>query len=300
MSNSEPDWALYRSFLAVIRQGSLSGAASALRMTQPTLGRHIDALEEALGTPLFTRSRMGLAPTDAALELLPHAQTMAAAAQALMRTASGEADEARGTVRLTTSEIMGAEVLPPIIARFRELHPKIEIELNLDDQQQNLLRRDADIALRMARPVQEALIVTHVGNARVNLYAHRAYLDRHPLPGTIHEIGDHSVIGYDENSRAIDMVRQAGINVTPQTFAVRSDSELAQLALLRAGAGIGGCQAGIAKRDPNLLPVFHDTFEFIMEMWLAYHEGLRTSRRVRLLCDHLAGELRTYATANKP
>lgn len=300
MEKLEPDWAHYRSFLSVIREGSLSAAATALKLTQPTLGRHIDGLESSLGTPLFTRSRMGLAPTDAALELLPHVETMEAAAAALLRTSSGEATEERGTVRLTTSEIMGAEVLPAMLAQFREAHPHIEIELNLDDRQQDLLRRDADIALRMTRPTQGALVAKHVGNARVNLYAHKAYLKKHPLPASLREIAGSSVIGYDDNSRIIDLIRVGKLDVPPSTFTLRSDSELAQLALLRAGAGIGGSQAGIARRDPNLLPVFHDEFEFTMEMWLAYHEDLKSSRRVRLLFDHLATALKDYAAQNAP
>ncbi len=300
MNEIEPDWALYRSFLAVMREGSLSAAAASLKLTQPTVGRHIDSLETSLETPLFTRSRMGLAPTDAALALLPHVETMEAAAAALLRTSSGEAEETRGTVRLTSSEIMGAEVLPPMIARFHAHYPHIEIELNLDDRQQDLLRRDADVALRMARPTQSALVVKHVGDARVNLYAHTSYLTTNPLPGSLSEIIGMSVIGYDDNSRILDLIRIGDLPVSPNTFTLRSDSELAQLALLRAGAGIGGCQAGIARRDRDLRPVFHDQFEFTMEMWLAYHEDLRTSRRVRLLVDFLSTELKEYAAENTP
>ncbi len=300
MNEIEPDWALYRSFIAVLREGSLSAAAASLKLTQPTLGRHIDSLEATLETPLFTRSRMGLAPTDAALELLPHVETMEAAAAALMRTSSGEASETRGTVRLTSSEIMGAEVLPAMLARFHEQYPYIDIELNLDDRQQDLLRRDADVALRMARPTQTALVVRHVGDARVNLYAHETYLAKHPLPGSLPEIAGMAVIGYDDNSRILDLIRIGQFSVPPNTFTLRSDSELAQLALLRAGAGIGGAQAGIARRDPALVPVFHDQFEFTMEMWLAYHEDLRASRRVRLLVDFLSAELQEYAAENAP
>ncbi len=300
MNEIEPDWALYRSFLAVLREGSLSAAAASLKLTQPTLGRHIDSLEATLETPLFTRSRMGLAPTDAALELLPHLETMEAAAAALLRTSSGEASETRGTVRLTSSEIMGAEVLPAMLARFHDQYPHIDIELNLDDRQQDLLRRDADVALRMARPTQTALVARHVGDARVNLYAHESYLARHPLPGSLPEIAGMSVIGYDDSSRILDLIRIGQLSIPPNTFTLRSDSELAQLALLRAGAGIGGAQAGIARRDPTLVPVFHDQFEFSMEMWLAYHEDLRASRRVRLLVDFLSAELKEYAAENAP
>ncbi|MBV1934148.1 MAG: LysR family transcriptional regulator [Parvibaculaceae bacterium] len=298
MEKKDLDWTLYRSFLAVVRHGSLSAAATALQLTQPTLGRHIDGLEVGLGTSLFTRSRMGLAPTDAALSLVPHAEAMEAAVAAFTRTASGEAQEARGTVRLTTSEIMGSEVLPPLIADFRRLHPYIDIELNLDDRQQDLLRRDADIALRMARPTQTALIARKVGVLTVKLYAHQDYLQEHPLPKTLGDLSGHTVIGYDANPRIFELLNADKVTLSRKTFSLRTDSELAQLSLLRAGAGIGGAQIGIAGRSPHLVPVLHDHFGFDMEMWLAHHEDLKSSLRVRLLFNFLAEKLISYGRTN--
>lgn len=298
MNKREPDWALYRSFLAAVRHGSLSGAAAALRLTQPTLGRHIDGLEASLGTSLFTRSRMGLTPSDAALSLVPHAEAMEAAVAAFTRTASGEAQEARGTVRLTSSEIMGAEVLPPLIARFRDQHPHIDIELSLDDRQQDLLRRDADIALRMVRPLQTALVARKVGTSAVKLYAHRDYLRRHTPPETLGDLIQHTIIGYDANPRIFELLEADGVTIPRKMFSIRTDSELAQLALLRAGAGIGGVQVGIAQCDANLIPVLHAQIGFEMEMWLAYHEDLKSSLRVRLLSDYLAEELAIYGRSS--
>jgi len=298
MNKPEPDWTLFRSFLAAVRQGSLSAAASELQLTQPTLGRHIDSLEAGLGVPLFTRSRMGLTPTEAALALVPHAEAMAAAAAAIARTASGKAEEPRGTVRLTSSEIMGAEVLPPILARFKEQYPDIDIELDLDDRQQDLLRRDADIALRMARPVQNALIAKKIGQTRVKLFAHKDYLKKRAMPQTTDDLTSHTVIGYDTNLRIFELLKAEGLDVPFGMFSLRSDSELAQLALVRAGAGIGGAQMGLARRDPALVPVLHDQVGFSMEMWLAIHEDLKSNLRVRLLFDHLAAHLTEYAAEN--
>src|SRR5690348_9795282 len=152
MVKREPGWELYRSFLATVRERSLSGAARALGLTQPTLGRHIDELEQALGgIALFTRSQLGLVPTDAALALVPHAEAMAASAAALVRAASGAAGAASGSIRLTASEIVGGEVLPPILADFREGNPGIAVELVLSNATEDLLRREADIAVRMVR-----------------------------------------------------------------------------------------------------------------------------------------------------
>ncbi|MDF1686866.1 MAG: LysR family transcriptional regulator [Parvibaculaceae bacterium] len=294
MEKRDLDWTFYRSFLAVMRHGSLSAAAHALKLTQPTLGRHVDGLEAGLGTSLFTRSRMGLTPTDAALALMPHAEAMEAAVAAFTRAASGEAQDARGTVRLTTSQIMGAEVLPPFITEFRQRHPHIDIELNLDDRQQDLLRRDADIALRMARPTQTALIARKVGVLKVKLYAHQDYLKNHTLPDTVEDLAHHTVIGYDANPRIFELLDQDGLGISRKTFSLRSDSELAQLALLRAGAGIGGAQMGIAERTRELVPILHNQFGFDMEMWLAHHEDLKSSLRVRLLYNFLAEKLIAY------
>src|SRR5471032_2705843 len=154
MDAMEPNWEWYRSFLSVVETGSLSAAARALGLAQPTMGRHIEALEHALGLALFTRSHDGYAPTDAALQLRPYAETLAATAAALRRVASSQGDGVRGTVRLTASEVVGVEVLPPILSALRRQHPALVIELVLSNQVDDLLRREADIAVRMVRPAQ--------------------------------------------------------------------------------------------------------------------------------------------------
>jgi DNA-binding transcriptional LysR family regulator len=287
-------WDLYRSFLGVLRAGSLSAAARELGLTQPTLGRHIDALEDALGTKLFARSRHGLMPTSTALELVPHAEAMEAAAAALTRAASGESDEPSGAVRLTASNMIGAEVLPSILAAFRERHPKIAIELVLSNRNQDLSRRDADIAIRMIRPTQKALIAKRLGHVQIGLYAHRDYLARHGVPANIDELAAHALIGFDRDAAAFRSLRGA-LSVSREIFALRTDDDYAQLNALRAGFGIGGAQAGIAARDTALVPVLSNAIGFKLEMWLVMHEDLRASRRVRLLFDHLATALKAYA-----
>ncbi len=295
MTTAEPGWELYRSFLAVLRQGSLSAAARRLRLTQPTLGRHIAALEAALKVALFTRSPSGLVPTPAALDLATHAEAMAAGAEALRRAASGEAEEERGTVRLTASEIMGAEVLPAMLARFRGRHPHIAIELVLSNRNEDLLRREADLALRMTRPRQAALVARRVGAVGLGLYAHRSYVEARGLPRRVDELRRHPLIGFDRDDSSWRSIAGAALPVTRELFAFRSDSDLAQLAALRAGLGIGGCQHGIARRDGALVPVLPQAVRFSLELWLAHHEDLRASRRVRLLFDHLAADLAAYA-----
>ena len=295
MTTTPPDWHLYRSFLAVFREGSLSGAARALGMTQPTIGRQVAALEAALGVSLFSRSQDGLAPTDAALLVVPSAEAMAAAADAARRAASAAADEERGTVRITASEVIGGAVLPAILARFHECHPRIVLELALTNRNEDLLRGDADIAVRMARPAQDALIAKRIGRVDIGLYAHRSYLKSHPAPRIRGDLGQHALIGFDRDPSYDRLLAQWGVQISRDDFAFRSDSDLAQLAALSAGLGIGVVQLGIARRDKNLVPVLPTEMMFSLEMWLAMHRDLRNSRRVRLVFDHLAEGLGSYS-----
>jgi len=286
-------WDHYRTLLAVLAEGSLSGAARTLGLTQPTVGRHIEALEADLGAALFTRSVGGLAPTEAALALRPHAEAMAAAAEALVRTASGDAEAVRGVVRVTASDVMGVEVLPPMLAGFHEAHPGVVIELTLSNRQEDLLRREADIAVRMARPSQGALLARRIGSVRLGLYAHRRYLEAHGVPLTMDDPGV-TAIGFDRNTQMQRSLRESQINVDREGFALRTDNDLAQLAAVRAGFGVGGCQRPIARRDPDLVAVLEDAFRYEMEVWVAMHEDLKTSRRMRLMFDWLAEGLGKY------
>ena len=291
---AEVDWQLYRSFLAVVRTGSLSAAARTLGLTQPTIGRQIAELEQALGLALFTRSPHGLEPTGASATLLPHAEAMEAASQALTRAASGAADETKGTIRLTASEIMSGEVLPPILAEFQDQHRGIAIELVASNRIEDLLRRDADIAIRMARPTQEALVARRMGAVPIYLYAHRRYLARRPVPRRIEDLFGHTMIGIDRDESAVRGLEIAQYRITRETFSFRTDNDLVQIAAIRAGGGVGGMQAGIAQRDPDLVAVLPELIRFELEMWLVMHEDQRMDRRVRLLYDHLAAALERY------
>jgi DNA-binding transcriptional LysR family regulator len=295
MGKTEPGWELYRSFLAVMREGSLSGAARALGMTQPSLGRHIRELEETLGVPLFARSPQGLAATDLAHELVPHAQAMASASAALRRAATTRQDAIAGVVRVTASVVIGAEVLPPLLAAFRQQHPGIVIELSLSNQAEDILRRDADIAIRMVRPTQDALVTRHVGKIALGIFAHKRYLEANGRPKSVADLANHAFIGFDTETAYIRSMRPAGVPYTRENFALRTDNDLAALAAIRAGYGIGICQVGLAVRDPALVHLLPDVFALNMETWVVMHEDLRRSVRTRALFDHLAEGLMDYA-----
>lgn len=299
--NRAPDWNLYRSFLAVVETGSLSGAARALALTQPTIARHVEALEAALGCDLFTRSPQGLAPTEAATALAPYARTLAATSAALLRAASGVGAAVRGTVRITCSDIVGAEILPPMLARLRARHPDLDVELALTDAVEDLLRRDADIAVRMVPPSQDALIARSLGTVPLGLYGHRGYLARKGTPETLADLADHDLIGYDRETPALRaMAARLPLGDLPIRFALRTDSNLAQLAALRAGFGLGFAQTPLAARDPNLMRVLADTVELPLPVWLAMHEDLRSSPRCRAVFDALAEGLAAYLRSAAP
>jgi DNA-binding transcriptional LysR family regulator len=297
MNRGLPDWSLYCSFLSVLRTGSLSAAAREAGLTQPTVGRHIDALEQALGVALFTRSQQGLMPTEAALELRPYAASLEATAAALVRAAVGRAGT-QGTVRITASEIVGAEVLPPILAHLRAAHPEITLELVLSNRTEDLLQREADIAVRMVRPTQQALAARHVGDIELGLHARRDYLERHGTPSSVAELREHALIGFDHENAFIRSVRAQGFPVERSMFALRSDSDLAQLACVRAGCGIGVCQVGLARRAPELVRVLAGSFRFKLEVWIVMHSDLRSSKRCRVVADALARGLGAYCASS--
>jgi DNA-binding transcriptional LysR family regulator len=297
MTTSEPNWDLYRSFLAVLQAGSLSAAARELGLAQPTLGRHIDALEAAVGVTLFVRSQHGFLPTEHALQLQPYAEALAATAKALLRAASGRGDAVSGTVRITASETIGCEVLPPILARLQQQWPELEIELALTSRTQDLLRREADIAVRMVRPSQEALVARRVGAVELGLHAHRSYLERRGTPTTLEQLREHAMIGFDHESAFIRSVKHHLGGLQRHDLCLRTDSDMAQLAALRAGLGIGICQSGIARRDPSLVRVLPAAFSVKLDTWIAMHEDLRSSKRCTVVYAALVESLSAY-TAN--
>jgi DNA-binding transcriptional LysR family regulator len=222
---------------------------------------------------------------------------MALAAEALVRTASGEADAVRGVIRLTASEIVGAEVLPPILTDFHERHPQIAIEMVLSNKPEDLLRREADIAVRMVRPAQDALLARRIGTVGLGLFAHRSYLQKRGVPTSLTD-PNHAAIGFDRDASVTRAAAALDVPLSRDFFAFRSDSDLAQLATVRAGFGVGACMFGIARRDPNLVQVLGD-LGFELEMWVVMHEDLKTNRRMRLMFDHLVEHLGDYAATSQ-
>lgn len=294
MDKTALSWDLYRTFLAAFREGSFSKAARVIGISQPTASRHIEALETAIGVRLFTRLPSGLAPTEAARELLPEAEAMAVAAGALQRASSGGKRDERGVVRLTAAELIGHEVLPDILSPFCQRYPGIGLELKLSNRNEDVLRGDADIAIRMVRPTQQALLARRIGIVRLGLFAHRSYVTTFGMPKTPADLRGHRLIGFDKDQF---ILRSADGGTPPPSraqFGLRCDSASMQAATLRAGIGIGALHLNTARRDANLIRVLEKSFTFTREMWLVMHEDAKATRRIRLLFDHLAEGLTVY------
>jgi DNA-binding transcriptional LysR family regulator len=292
-------WELYRTFLGVLNEGSLSGAARVLGITQPTVGRHVAALEEALGLALFTRSSTGLLPTEAALALRPQAEAMESTAASLERTAASQGDGIRGVVRVTASDVIGVEVLPPIVGQLCREHPDLEIELALTNQVQDLLRREADIAVRMTPPKQEMLIARRVGKIELGLYATRQYLEEHGVPRNIDDLSRHTMIGFDTESAFIRAARKSLPSLNRKMFTLRTDSDLAILGLIRAGSGLGVCQVPLARRagaEP-LVRVLPRQISLWLETWITMHEDLRNRPSCRVTFEALVAGLQRHVAA---
>lgn len=289
-TETAPSWELYGTFLQVMREGSLSGASRTLGVAQPTVRRRIAALEEALGATLFSRAPNGLVPTDAAMRALPFAETMEATSRSIVRALSSDPSQPRGTVRISASEIVGVEVLPPILANLRRRWPEITVELTLSNRIADLMRRDADIAVRMTAPSASTLVARRIGTIPFGFFATPDYLRRHGTPECLDDLRRHELVGYDQNPQLLEGLAALGLVLSADDFAFRTDHDLAFLGAIRAGLGIGVVQVPLAHGLVRLLP----GYDLPLDVWLVAHEDLRQVRRIRVVLDHLAEALRSY------
>ena len=289
---SSLDWALVQAFLAVAETGSLSAAAHRLGASQPTLGRQVRRLEEALGLGLFRRHARGLALSEAGERLLPAARAMQEAAGRMMLVAAGQDRRLEGVVRITASQIVAHFVLPPILARLRREAPGIRIDLVSSDRTENLLFREADIALRMYRPEQIDVIARHVADLPLGIFAARSYLARTGTPQSVEELMEHDFIGYDRDRRIIEGMARLGWRVGRDSFVLRTDDQAAYWHLVRAGCGIGVGQVMAARHDPEIVRLLPDLPIPPLPVWLAARAEMRASPRLRKVWEVLADGVR--------
>ncbi len=286
--NSNFDWRLVRSFLAALDQGSLLGAARVLNASQPTIGRHIAELESQLGVLLFERTGRGLLPTPTALQLAESARAMDNAANELARNVSGLEPGISGTVRITASQPVACFVLPPILAQMRLALPDIQVELVASNAVSNLLRREADIALRMVQPDQASLVVKRITKITLGTYAHRDYLRRRGTPKQPQDLLNHELVGSDRDEAILRGMAGFGLPVTRESFAFRCDDLIAYWEAVRAGLGIGFVADYLAATDKDVVAVLPMIKVPPIPIWLTVHREIRTSRRIRAVYDFLS------------
>lgn len=291
-SPDQTDWSLLQSFLAVAEAGSLSAAARRLERSQPTLGRHIQTLEASLGVSLFDRHPRGLRLSDAGAELLPLARQMRETAGALTLLADGQANTLEGTVRVTASVFASHHVLPQLLARIRIEEPAIQLELVPTDATENLLFREADIAVRMYRPTQADIVARHIRDIELCACAATAYLDRAGRPNQAQDMIDHDLIGYDSSDLIVSAMRSRGWPVERHSFATRCDNQSAYWQLVRAGCGIGFSQRAIAAADPLVEVLPFDLGIPPLQVWLAAPQAMRQTPRIRRVWELLVKGLK--------
>lgn len=286
------DWNLARSFLAALDQGSLLGAARVLHTSQPTVGRHIAELESQLGVVLFERTGRGLVPTATATQLAQSARAMETGAIALAHTLSGVQAQTAGTVRITTSVPVAVNLLPGVLASMRQALPDIQVEVVASNQVSNLLRREADIAIRMVRPEQSKLVARKLGDVRLCVCAHKDYLARRAPLKKPTDLLSHDLIGSDADTSILDGFKAMGYPVTREAFAFRCDDFVVQWQAVRAGLGIGFAAEYMLRTDPQVQVVLAGQLPIPpLPMWLAVHREIRTNQRIRAVYDFLAQSL---------
>ena len=282
------DWALVKSFLAVLDAGSLMGAARKLQAQQPTLSRHVAELESQLGAPLFERTGRGVTPTAAALAIADAARQMEAGADTLARALAGQREATTGTVRITTSQVAATYLLPRVLAALQAQEPGIAIELVASNALSNLLRREADIAVRMVRPAQASLVARKLADLPIVACAHESYLQRAGTPRQPQDLLQHRLIGYDTDDQMLRGFAAFGQPMTRESFALRTDDQVVYGRLVAAGAGIGFVAAYNIRHWPGVVPLLPMLPIPPLPCWLAVHREIRGSRLVRRVYDYLA------------
>lgn len=285
------DWNQVRAFLATAEEGSLSAAARALGLAQPTLGRQVAALEDRLGVTLFERAGRGVSLTQSGRDLLDHVRAMGEAATRIALVAAGRAEGVAGKVCISASDAMAAYLLPDIMAELSETAPEIEIEILATNSLSDLLRREADIAIRHVRPEEPDLVARLIREGQANLYAAPAFLRRHGRPLTVEALRDLPFIGMASPERMAMEFARMGLPVTAGNFRHYSDNTVVGWEMVRRGLGVGAMIDDIARRTPGVERIVPEFPAIPVQIWLTTHRELRTSKRIRVVFDFLAEAL---------
>jgi DNA-binding transcriptional LysR family regulator len=285
------DWNQVRAFLVTAEEGSFSAASRALGLTQPTLGRQVAALEDRLGVTLFERLGRSLSLTQSGLELLEHVRAMGDAAGRIALSASGQSQRIQGHVCITATDVLSLHFLPPALKRLRDVAPGIEVEIVASNEVRDLRRREADIAIRHARPEQPDLIAKLLREVSIRLYASTDYLDRLGRPSSPGDLAEAVFIGFDRSGRLLSRLNQMGLPLAKDNFRLTSENGAVAWEMVKHGLGIGVMAEDVADQTPGVECVLPDLDPIPVPVWLVTHRELHTSRRIRLVFDTLAETL---------
>lgn len=282
------DWNQARAFLATAEAGSLSAAARKLGLTQPTLSRQVAALEASLGVLLFDRVGRNLVITPTGLDLLDHFRAMGEAADRIGFAASGQQQAVEGVVTITASDAFSTYLLPAVLKRIRSVAPLLELNILAANEVRDLMRREADIAVRHVRPQQPDLIARLLHTSTAHLYASTGYLEAHGRPRTAQDLASATFIGFAPVERLIQTLDAVGLGVARDRFKLVTDNGVMAGELVRQGFGIAVMPREFAALLPGLERVLPDLPPIPVPFWLTTHRELHTSRRIRLVFELLA------------
>lgn len=282
------DWNQVRAFLATAEEGSLSAAARALGLTQPTLGRQVAALEETLGVTLFDRAGRALHLTPTGIDLLEHVRAMGDAAARVSMAASGQSQAVEGHVTITASDVLSAYVLPDVISDLREAAPGITVDIVASNALSDLGRREADIAIRHVRPEQPDLIARLLQEVPATLFASRDWVRTHGMPLDPSEMAARSFVGPEPPDEMMQWLQAQGIAVSRANFPVLTSSGVVYWEMVRRGLGAGVMVRDIARVTPDVVELLPELTPVPVPYWLVTRRELHTSRRIRIVFDHLA------------
>jgi len=293
------DWNLMRSFLAVMDHGSLQAAARALGHSQPTMGRHVEQLESQLSVALFERTGRALMPTETARQIAITARNMQGSADNICRLVQKKDKTLKGLVRISASRVVTSLLLPSITLKIQSVAPDIDLAVVATDSVSNLLKRDADIAIRMVKPDQADVIAKRIGEINIRPCASRSYLDRWGTPKTPPELFSHRIVGPDKDSGVLkgmaQIIQHLGLDFENIRLVYRSDDFLAQRAAIRAGVGIGFAPLFHLDDDSDLIPIPIDIPIPPLPLWLAVHREIRTTPRIRTVFNEIETYLSTVS-----
>lgn len=281
------DWNRAKAFLVTAEKGSYSAAAKALNLTQSTLGRQVQALEEELGVVLFERVGKGIQITPIGLDLIEHVKLMAEQASKLSMAAMGQSEELEGVVTITASEANSAFLLPPIIKKIRALAPGLTIEVLAKNESADLRKREADIAIRHFKPKQPDLIMKQVSDSLGNFYATKEFIQENGPFRTVNDLSKANFVSMGDLPSFIDGMKTFGVELSKSNFPIVTESHFVHWNLVKEGLAVGIMPHSIGDNEKSVERVLKSFKGINFSTWIVCHRELKTNRRIRFVFDQL-------------